>query len=199
MARTKQTTRTKPIPRSKQQDTGFVQTPLAQSVISSAVIAIMFSCLAYVFSWDKNVVILSFGVSLCVIWFYRLHLFDGLLMQLEVITQQDLNQDGNIGHLVVKNAAKARATSQAQVRQNQSEDKTKALHDFVERCYTIGTSESAMGIKPSDRAVYLENRDVLMRLGLAGWKSSNPRSGWKMLVSEDAALATIQNHVVNSS
>ena len=30
---------------------------------------------------------------------------------------------------------------------------------FVARCYTVGMSESAQGIKPGDRAKYLEARD----------------------------------------
>jgi len=198
MRRTKQTTktRTRAIPRSRQQNSEFVQTPLAQTIISSTVIAIAIACLCYVFAWSVNIVIVSFGLSLCLIWFYRLHLFDGLLMQLETIVQSDINQDGQIGHLVVRNASRAKATTAKTIAERANEDKIKGLQDFVERAYTIGTSESAMGIKPNSRNRYLENRDVLMRLGLAQWRNpQNTKAGWVMTCDKDTTYAAIATHV----
>ena len=196
MTRTRQTTKTRTRatagtkPRSE-----YVDVPLYQALITSMFLTLLVATLALSFNWPYQVPLLTLGFSLFAAWLWRLGLWDKLLFVAEIITSSDINQDGQIGHLVVKNAAKARATSAKNIEQSQQDTRLKDLETFVKRCYAVGCSESSQGIKPSDRAAYLENRDTLFRLGLAGWKTNNPRSGWKMLVSEDAAYTTIATHV----
>lgn len=200
MARTKQTirTRSKATAGTKPRNQ-YVDVPLYQALITSMFLTLLVTTLALSFNWPYQVPLLTLGFSLFIAWLWRLGLWDRLLFVAEVITSQDLNGDNQIGHLTVVQGAKARATSAKNAQQSQQDTRLKDLETFVRKCYSVGTSESAQGVKPSDRSAYLEMRDALFRLGLAGWKTSNPRSGWKLLVSEDAAYATIQNHVVNSS
>lgn len=198
MAR-KQTTRTKTKPVSRNNDT--VETPLMQTIITALFITLFVGTLTYSLKWPVEVPLVTLGFSLLVTWFWRLRLFDGLLFAVERITQTDLTGDNQIGkpsHLIVKNAPVARSKAQSQIKESTTHTRLSALETFTKKCYSIGTSESAQGIKPNDRATYLENRDTLFRLGIADWKSSNPKSGWKMLLPEDAALEAIQAHVTQS-
>ena len=71
------------------------------------------------------------------------------------------------------------------------------LIDFVRRCKTVGTSESAQGIRPNDRAQYLADRDTLMRLGLATWRGPNHLAGWELTVAPAQAFVVIRKHVLN--
>lgn len=195
-ARNKQTTRTKSKPSAvKPNDRG---SPLEQSLISAGVVAVAVGALAFTFGWSINVPLIAFAVSLCGFWFWRLRLFDSILFAVETITQQDIDGDGKIadGHLVVTNANRAKAKTAQQVQADANNNQLKELQDFVSKAYRIGTSESAMGVKPSDRAKYLECRDTLMRLGIGQWKSDNPRAGWKLAVSEDVARGIIADHVI---
>ena len=194
-AKNRQTTRTKTKPSQvKPNDRG---SPLEQAITSAAVIALAVGSLCFAFAWSINVVIIAFGLSLCAFWFLRLRLFDRLLFALEEVTQVDLDQDGRIadGHLIVKNANQARSKTALQVQADTHNGRLRELEDFLAKAYRIGTSESAMGVKPSDRAKYLECRDTLMRLGIGQWKSDSPRAGWRLAVSEDVARGIIADHV----
>lgn len=196
----KQTTRTKTRPAGQPTESS-VDLPLQQSLITALFITLFVGTIVYSFRLPVEIPLVTLGISLLVTWLWRLKLFDGLLFAVEKTLQTDITGDGQIGKpssLVVVNGAKARATTASQVKAHASEDKLQELETFVERCYTVGTSESAQGIKPNNRAAYLAHKDVLFRLGLAENKTSNPKAGWKMTTDRSTALQTIAEHVTET-
>jgi hypothetical protein len=91
---------------------------------------------------------------------------------------------------------KARESVASETRQTTQDTRLAWLIGFVQKCYTLGTSESAQGIKPGDRTKYLEARDLLLRLGLAEWRSeTNKRLGWEMTTTQAVSVKTIREHV----
>ena len=117
------------------------------------------------------------------------------------LDEKDLDGDGYAGapmttHLAAVQPEAARQDVARQTRQTATNERLVWLQAFVHRCYLAGCSESAQGIKPGDRARYLEARDMLLRLGLAQWRDgANKRLGWVMVADEPTAIAIIANHV----
>ena len=90
----------------------------------------------------------------------------------------------------------ARQTVATATRQRMYDERLAWLVGFVNRCYTVGTSASAQGIKPGDRAEYLEARDLLLRLGLAEWRNeTTKRLGWDMTTDQAHTVKVIREHV----
>lgn len=180
-----------------------VAVPMLQAVFTALAAGIMAGCLAFVFGWPVRVVALVFGVALASSWLWRLRLADSLLWATESITGRDVNRDGAIGRpaqsFTLANPAQARSDAAQHVATAEHEAARAELLAFVHRCYTVGTSEGAHGVKASgpDRAAYVRQRDVLMSLGVATWRNpERPRAGWKMAVSYARAAELIARHVL---
>jgi len=98
--------------------------------------------------------------------------------------------------LLMLNAPAARADVADQVGQAERAQEVNDLVDFVRRCATIGTGESALGIKPSGRSKYLEAREILLELGAARWRDpGNKRLGWELAITPAAAVVLVKRHV----
>lgn len=180
-----------------------VTVPLAQAAITAAAAGALAACAAWAFGWHVRTVALVFGVVLACAWLWRLRLMDSLLWATESITGRDVNRDGHVGrpahNLALVNPAAARETAQKDVRTTESAAQRAELLAFVHRCYTVGTSEGAHGVKASgpDRQAYVRQRDVLLSLGVAAWKNpARPRAGWRMAVSYGKAAEIVGRHVL---
>lgn len=180
-----------------------VRVPLAQAAMTAAAAGILAACAAWAFGWPVRAVALVFGVVLACSWLWRLRLADSLLWATESITGRDVNRDGAVGRpaqsFTLANPAQARQQAAQTVKTAESEAARAELVAFVHRCYTVGTSEGAHGVKASgpDRAAYVRQRDVLLALGIAAWKNAErPRAGWKMAVSYARATEIIARHVL---
>ena len=121
--------------------------------------------------------------------------------RLEMWFGNDLNSDAVVGDpgrlmIVQGGTARAKATLLAEEeRLNQHISLTEMIQ-FILACYTVGTSESAQGIKPNDRAKYLEARQVLTDLGLVHWRNSqNKRLGWDIIGTQAAVIKLIREHL----
>lgn len=100
--------------------------------------------------------------------------------------------------LLMLNAPAARADVADQVGQAERAQEVNDLVDFVRHCATIGTSESALGIRPSGRAAYIERRNVLLELGAARWRDpGNKRLGWELAITPAAAVVLVRRHVMS--
>lgn len=180
-----------------------VRVPLAQAVLTALAAGILAACAAWAFGWPARTVALVFGVSLAAAWLWRLRLADSLLWATETITGRDVNRDGAIGRpaqsFTLANPAQARQDAAQHVATAEDAAARAELLAFVHRCYTVGTSEGAHGVKASgpDRAAYVRQRDALLALGIAAWRNpERPRAGWKMAVSYQRATELIAKHVL---
>jgi hypothetical protein len=169
--------------------------------VSAGVAALLCGVLALVAGRGDvlRLVAVSFVAVLALAWLWRLGVVDSLLSVVERIVQdvdgfEDPAEDP--GHLMAVQPDAARQTVAQATRQTATDDKLLWLISFVARCYTVGTAESAQGIKPGDRAKYLEARDLLFRLGLAQWRSeTNKRLGWDMTTNQAMTVKTLREYV----
>jgi hypothetical protein len=180
-------------------ETGFL-VPFATAGGTAIALTIAAGALALAFGWPVKTVLIIFALSLAGGWLWRLGVADKIIWNVERVTRQDLDGDGTIGapmtHLAVIQPEAARQDIARQTRQTTANERLVWLQAFVHRCYVMGCSESAQGIKPGDRARYLEARDLLLRLGLAVWRDeANKRLGWQMTTDEATAVAIITHHV----
>ena len=85
-----------------------------------------------------------------------------------------------------------------QIQDHHAQDANRThLIQFVRNCATVGTSESAQGVKPAQRAQYVADRDALLALGLARWRQSNRRTGWELAVPPADAVVILRRHVLD--
>lgn len=181
-------------------ETSFV-VPALTALGTALALTIAAGALAWAFGWPARTVLVIFALSLAGGWFWRLGFADKVLWQVESWTGKDFDGDGYAGapmttHLAAVQPETARQDVARQTRQTATNERLFWLQAFVHRCYLAGCSESAQGIKPGDRARYLEARDMLLRLGLAQWRDgANKRLGWVMVADEPTAIAIIANHV----
>ena len=181
-------------------ETSFI-VPALTAVGTATALTLACAVLAWALDWNGKVVAVTFALSLAGGWFWRLGFADKVLWQVESWTGKDFDGDGYAGapmttHLAAVQPEAARQDVARQTRQTATNERLVWLQAFVHRCYLAGCSESAQGIKPGDRARYLEARDMLLRLGLAQWRDgANKRLGWVMVADEPTAIAIIANHV----
>ena len=180
-----------------------VKVPVAQAGMTALAFGIMAALLAWAFGWSWRVPIVVTALAVALAWLWRLRLVDGLLWEIETIAQRDVNHDGRIGKpaqgFTVANPHVARQTAQRSARENEAEQQRAALVAFVHRCYVVGCSEAAHGVKATgpDREAYVKARDVLLALGVAAWRNpERPRAGWTLAVTEAEALALVSEHVL---
>lgn len=179
--------------------------PMAQALGTALACGVGTTLIAAALSWSWQVPAFVAGASFCVAWFWRLRLLDGLLWKIESITRQDISGDGVAGQpttppahaYTLANPAEARAEAAIDVRQQADNERRAELIAFLDRCLLVGCSESAQGIKASDRADYLRLREVLFQLGIAAWKNpEKPKAGWGLVVSHERARQIIARHVL---
>lgn len=180
-----------------------VGVPIGQSLFSAFVAALV----AAVIAWRLGGDIIMWAIvgavgGLAVSWLAALGLARQLVWRIERFIGEDLDGDGNegkpddAGHLMAVQADAARQSVATETRQRTADARLLWLISFVARCYTVGTSESAQGIKPGERAKYLEARDLLFRLGLAEWRDEqNKRLGWAMTTNQAMTVKTLREHV----
>jgi len=180
-----------------------VSVPVLQAFYTALAFGIMAGLLAWAAGWSWRVPVVVLALALAIGWLWRLRLVDGLLWKVESITRTDLTGDNQVGPPVpqhaftVANPAEARSEAAADVRQQQEDQRRAELLAFVDRCLLVGCSESAQGIKASDRADYLRLREVLFQLGIAAWKNpEKPKAGWGLVVSHERARQIIARHVL---
>lgn len=179
-----------------------VRVPIAQAAMTAAAVGVLAGCAAWAFGWPVKTVALVAGVTLAVAWLWRLRLADSLLWQVETLTghvgpQNAAPRTGRA--FTLANPAEARTEAQRDTRTAEHEAARAELLAFVHRCYTVGTSEGAHGVKASgpDRQAYVRQRDVLFSLGIATWKNpERPKAGWKMAVSYARTVELIGKHVL---
>ena len=138
--------------------------------------------------------------GLAVAWLAALGLARQLVWRIERFIGDDADDDDAPDdaetHLMAVQADAARQSVATETRQRSADARLLWLISFVARCYTVGTSESAQGIKPGERAKYLEARDLLFRLGLAEWRDEhNKRLGWDMTTNQAMTVKTLREHV----
>ena len=177
-------------------------TPALQSLFSALVAGLVAAVVAWRTGGDVLTWLIVGGVAgLTVCWLAALGLARSLVWKIERVMGSDIDGDGqqgkpDDGHLLAVQPETARQNVAGEVRQRAADDRLTWLIGFVTRCYTLGTSESAQGIKPGERAKYCEARDLLLRLGLADWRhADNHRLGWDMTTSQASAIKTIREHV----
>lgn len=176
--------------------------PVLQAFGVAASILILSALAALAFDLSWHVPAVAFGLALAYMLIARLRHMDSLLWATETLTGYDLNGDKQIGKpstVALVNPAEARRSASQAAATTASEAAHAELLAFVHRCYTVGTAETAHGVKAGgpDRTVYLRQRDALMALGIAAWKhDGRPKAGWKMAVSYARAQELIAKHVL---
>ena len=178
-----------------------VGVPIGQSLFSAFVAALV----AAVIAWRLGGDIIMWAIvgavgGLAVSWLAALGLARQLVWRIERFMGDDADEEDSAdvdpAHLMAVQPDQARQSVAIETRQRSADDRLLWLISFVARCYTVGTSESAQGIKPGDRARYLEARDLLFRLGLAEWRSeTNKRLGWDMTTNQAHCVKTLREHV----
>lgn len=179
--------------------------PMAQALGTALACGGGTALMAAALAWPWQVPVFVAGAAFCVAWFWRLRLLDALLWKIESITRADLTGDGVAGPptaqpthaYTLANPADARAEAAGDVRQQANDERRAELLAFLDRCLVVGCSESAQGIKASNRADYLRLREVLFQLGIAAWKNpEKPKAGWGIVVSHERARQIIARHVL---
>ena len=177
--------------------------PGLQTALTALTVAVATGAGCLLWHWHVRTVLVAFAVAVLVAWVWRVRLVDGLFWELESITGHDLNHDGKVGNpaqsFTVANPAMARAEAKREADDTEQAAQRAELLAFLHRCYTVGTAETAHGVKAGgpDRTQYLKQRDVLMALGIASWKNpERPKAGWKMSVSYARAQELIARHVL---
>lgn len=194
------TIETRTVRKDPDQMTG-VSIPFRQAVITTVMVTVGVGALAWGLGWSARVVLVVFGISTVVSWFWRLGLADGLVWNIENLTNTDLNHDGAVGKpsYALLNPWQAKNDAAAIVRTTEQDSRADELIRFYRTCATIGTSEGKLGVKPSPaaRAAYTEKRDTLLALGVARWKdSTRPRLGWEVTLDPQQAETLIRRHVM---
>ncbi len=178
--------------------------PFQQALITAIIAGVSVWVLCWVLAWSWRVPVVVFALTLAGGWLWRLRFADSLLQRIETMTGLDLDHNGRIGAspshaYTVANPGMARQTAATAQRETAASERQTELLEFVRRCYLVGTSESAHGVKATgpDRERYTAARDSLIGLGVAGWRNpERPRGGWRMLVKQDEALAIVAAHVL---
>ncbi len=177
--------------------------PVLQASATAIAAVIMAGLLSWAFGWPWKVAATTFGVVLALTLLARLRFMDGLLWATETITGHDVNGDGKVGNplrsYALINPAQAQRSASQSVKTTESEAAHVELLAFLHRCYTVGCSEGAHGVKASgpDRLTYVRQRDVLLNLGIASWKNpTRPKGGWRLAVSYARAQELIAKHVL---
>lgn len=177
--------------------------PALQTLFTALAAAIVAGLLALAFRWPIQVVLIATALVLALGWVWRLRLADSLLWRVESMTGKDIDKDGAIGAprpVTLLNPSLARGEVKQLAQDAASTSKRADLLAFVGKCYQFGTSESAHGLKGGggpDRERYREHRDVLLRLGVAAWKSpGRPSAGWRLVVSQEEAARIVAEHVI---
>jgi hypothetical protein len=175
--------------------------PAAQALLSAIVAAIVTGLLAWCLDWNGKTVPIAFGVTLAVTWLWRMRVSDALLWQFERLVGHDVNHDGVIGQpgTVLVNPWQARQEAAQVVADDDAQHERQELTAFLHRCYTVGCSESAHGVKASgpDRETYVKNRDVLFALGIASWRNpERPKAGWRLAVSHAKAVDLLSKYTL---
>ena len=129
--------------------------PLAQALITAALVTLLCGVLAVIAGRDDalRIVGVAFVVTLCAAWAWRLGIVTSLLQTVERITEEldgDDAPDDAETHLMAVQADAARQSVATETRQRTADARLLWLIAFVARCYTVGTSESAQGIKPGE-------------------------------------------------
>lgn len=197
---TPRTIETRTVRKDPDQITG-VSIPFRQAVITTVMVTVGVGALAWGLGWSARVVLVVFGISTVVSWFWRLGLADGLVWNIENLTNTDLNHDGAVGKpsYALLNPWQSQNDAAAIVRATEQDGRADELIRFYRQCATIGTSEGKLGVKPSPaaRAAYTEKRDTLFALGVARWKdSARPRLGWEVALDPQQAETLIRKHVM---
>jgi len=175
-------------------------TPALQSLFSGGIGGLAGALIAW--RAEQDVLLwaaIGFVGVLAAAWAFSLGLVRDLLWTVERVGRLDLDGDGERGRpgLLVVNAPAAQADVAKTQRAAERQQRLAELIAFVRRCATVGCSESAQGITPARRAVYLDHRDTLLRLGVARWKNAErPRLGWELAVSPAEAIVVIKRHVL---
>lgn len=176
--------------------------PVLQAFGVAASALILTALMAWAFGWGWRVVAVTFGLALAYMLIARIRHMDSLLWSVETLTGTDINRDGHTGQpatLTLANPAMARSEAARDVDATEQAAARAELVAFLHRCYTVGTAETAHGVKAGgpDRDAYLRQRDALMQLGIATWKNpGRPKAGWKMAVSYAKAQEIIGRHVL---
>lgn len=177
--------------------------PVLQAGATAISVFVLAGLLSWALGWSWRVAAVTFGATLALTLLARLRFMDGLLWATETITGFDVNGDGKVGKpaasFTLANPAQARSDARQAQQTTESEAAKAELLAFLHRCYTVGTSEAAHGVKASgpDRQTYVRQRDVLLHLGIASWKNpERPKAGWKMAVSYARARELIARHVL---
>lgn len=180
-----------------------VKVPFAQAALTAIAVGVCTAFVAWALGWSWRAVAVAFGLALALGWFWRLRLADALLWEVERLTGHDFNGDGHTGQPatrpVLLNAWEARQEAAQVVTDEGAQSERAALVAFLNRCYVVGCSESAHGVKASgpDREAYVRNRDLLLSLGIAAWKNpARPRAGWQLVVSHAKAADLIARHTL---
>lgn len=179
-----------------------VLVPSVQAAFTAIAAAICAGVLAWALGWHVRAVAVTFGLVLAGAWLWRMRVADGLLWEVERLTGRDVNHDGQIGRPglpVLVNPWQARQeVTRAQVDEDAQHERQE-LVAFVHRCYTVGCSEGAHGVKASgpDRETYVKHRDVLLSLGIAQWRNvDRPRAGWRLVVSHQKAMELLSKYTL---
>lgn len=179
-----------------------VVVPGMQTAITALAVGMAAGVGCLLWGWPVRFVLVAFCIGVLIAWLWRLRLVDSLLWEVERITGRDVNGDRRIGQpatMALVNPAQARAEVRRDVDATEQAAQHAELLAFVHRCYTVGCSEGAHGVKASgpDRQSYVRQRDVLLSLGVAAWKNpQRPKAGWKMAVSYARAQELIARHVL---
>ena len=177
--------------------------PTLQAFGVAIALMILAAIASWSFGWGWRVAAISFGIALAIMMIARLRHMDSLLWATETLTGFDVNGDGKVGNpaasFTLANPAQARAEAQREVDSTDAAAARAELLAFLHRCYTVGTAETAHGVKASgpDRQSYVRQRDALLSLGIASWKNpERPKAGWRMAVSYARAQELIARHVL---
>jgi hypothetical protein len=182
---------------------GAFYVPLAQALATALVVIMSLGMLAWVFGWRWTIPVAVTAITLLAAWLWRLRHSDRLLWRTETWIRRDLNGDGVIGQpmtgFTLLNPDVARRAVAAAEAAQTVEDRRQELYAFVDRCFLIGSSEFAQGIRASgpDRERYVRCRDALIDLGIGRWKSpGRPTAGWLVIGNPAAAKRIIDKHVL---
>ena len=181
-----------------------VVVPLYQALISGVIMAALAGGVALATGEDVVLWASIAGLSaMAGVWALRLQTHTELLSTRErVMTPEGkpavTDATGNDGgHVMAVNVGQAAATVEEEQRAQARRMRVARAVAFVDRCYSVGTSENSQGIKPQDRAEYLEGRDLLMRLSVAKWKiNGNTKAGWTMAVDRKTAMRVLRDNAI---
>jgi hypothetical protein len=176
-----------------------VAVPGLQAVATAIALAVGAGLLSWALAWSWKVPVVVLGLALAGGWLWRLGIADSLLWAVESFTGKDVDGDGVKGRpqmsFTLANPATARQTVAKEARQTADATRRAALLAFVDKCFMVGTSESAQGIAAGNRADYLTCRDALLALGVGRWKNPDkPKAGWELAVSRQRARQLVAKH-----